>query len=636
MTFRTLLADVRAEASGIKALDSVRVLAGHHRVQASPGFDAAAAWLAGQLRGLGLEPEIDTVPGDGVTRYWGTVMPEGWSCERATATLIGAASREPLCDYAECRLSLVQRSAPGAGRYPIVTPDGDGTEDAHYLGVAVAGRVVLAAGGAHRVHTLAVVERGAAGILCDGRRLVPPVRGPTDDPDQVAYTSFWWSGDEPRGWGFVVSPQTGAGLRARLARGEPLELDVEVVSRRFATPIPLVSARIPGTLDDEVLVVAHLCHPQPSANDNASGVAAALETARVLQLLATRGAWRPRRGVRFLWMPELTGTHAWLASDPARTRRITAAVNLDMVGEHQDRCGSTFLLERPPCFAASFAEDLLAVIRAEAVDWVTSYSGPGHYSLTRMSEVPYSGGSDHAVFIDPAVGVPCPMLIQWPDLFYHSSHDTPDKTDPRSLELAVRCAATYAGHLAALDSGGAIELLDGLARRARGGVLRALDAVEPRRAAARAAQAGGRAIASLARLGVPPARLAEAFREFEAFVAREAPEAIRDDDVGDRDPALDRVPRRHVPAPLDSQRHLLPGFAALSRGEREAMRVFEREARGGATGFELAWYACDGTRDLRTIASLVKLETGLDAREQVRGWFEWTARLGLSEWASTF
>src|SRR5439155_907415 len=150
-----------------------------------------------------------------------------------------------------------------------------------------------------------------------------------------------------------------------------------------------------------------------------------------------------------------------------RAAQLVAGVNLDMVGESQELCGSTFLIEHPPCFAASFAEELLGRIRAEAVDWVRSYSGPGHYSLVRMAEVPYSGGSDHAVLNDPQVFVPCPMLIQWPDRFYHSSHDTPDKTDPRSLELAVRCAATYAATLAALDREGLEAVTAMVARGAR-------------------------------------------------------------------------------------------------------------------------------------------------------------------------
>ena len=45
-----------------------------------------------------------------------------------------------------------------------------------------------------------------------------------------------------------------------------------------------------------------------------------------------------------------------------------AALNLDMVGEDQEQCGSTFLIEHPPCYSASFAESLLAAVRERAVE----------------------------------------------------------------------------------------------------------------------------------------------------------------------------------------------------------------------------------------------------------------------------
>src|SRR5262249_58714206 len=96
----------------------------------------------------------------------------------------------------------------------------------------------------------------------------------------------------------------------------------------------------------EILLLSHLCHPQPSANDNASGAATALECARALGRLRSRGVLDGRgRGVRVLWMPEFAGTSAWLARDPARAARTVAALNLDMVGESHDQTGSTFLIE---------------------------------------------------------------------------------------------------------------------------------------------------------------------------------------------------------------------------------------------------------------------------------------------------
>ncbi|MBI3540124.1 MAG: hypothetical protein HY076_07610, partial [Candidatus Eisenbacteria bacterium] len=237
--FHRLLDHVRAEASGARALESVRALARFHRVQASPGYDDAARWLTGQIEAIGLVPEIETVPGDGRTRCLGHLMPEGWACDRAEATLLDGAGRERLADYGAEKLSLILRSAPARGRYAIIVIE-DGTRDEDYRGVDVRGRVVLTRGAVQSVHERAVVERGAAGILYDGRRLVPPVRDAFDDPGALAYTSFWWGEDDPRGWGFVLSPRAGERLRGRIRSGATLELDVAIESRAFPIPIPLV------------------------------------------------------------------------------------------------------------------------------------------------------------------------------------------------------------------------------------------------------------------------------------------------------------------------------------------------------------------------------------------------------------
>ncbi|HZJ72218.1 MAG TPA: M28 family peptidase, partial [Planctomycetota bacterium] len=298
--FRDLLAAVRKEASGERARETVRAVSGFHRVQASPGYDAAAAWLEGELRGLGLEPERDEAPGDGRTRCLGLLMPQGWECRHARAVLEDGGAAETLCEAGREPLSVVLRSAPVRGRFPVVDV-GPGTEPSHYAGREVRGAVVLASGAVHRVHRLAAIERGAAGVLTDTRRLAPPVRLAGDERDALNYTSFWWNEREPRGWGFVVTPETGDRLRARLAAGARLFLDAVIDSRAFDTVMPLVSTRVGPAAGHEVLVTAHLCHPQTSANDNGSGVAAALQTARVLSRLAARGAWAPRHAVRFLW-----------------------------------------------------------------------------------------------------------------------------------------------------------------------------------------------------------------------------------------------------------------------------------------------------------------------------------------------
>lgn len=625
--FRSLLEAVRNEASGDRALDTIRAITRFHRIQASPGYDAASAWLAGQLRELGLEVTIETVAGDGRTRRLGQLMPEGWECTRAAATLHGNDRPRRICDFERDPLSIVQRSDPARGRHAIVAVEGGG-HARDYDGVEVAGRVVLTAGSIQNAHRLAVVERGAAGLLCDGRRLVPPVRTDAHDRDSLAYTSYWWREDEPRGWGFVVSPAEGARMRERLRTGERLELEVAIESRRFATPIPLLSARLPGNRPGEVLIVSHLCHPQPSANDNASGVAANLETARVLSALAGRGVLaRERASIRFLWVPELTGTYAWVAGAQDRAAALLAALNLDMVGEDQEACGSTFLLEHPPCFAASFAEELLARIRREAIDWISSYSGAGHYGLVRIAEVPYGGGSDHAVFADPAIGVPCPMLIQWPDRYYHSSLDTPDRSDPRSLALAVRCAATYAATLAGLTDRERGQLAEWVGRGAERRLLEAIDAADPERAVTRERVRARAAFGSLARLGVSESvrsRIGDAFESRARSGDIPEPAWPRQDD---------RVPARSLAAPLHMQRFLIEGWTRLGRDAQDAWRTLEESTPDGLLIGEVAWAACDGVRSVDEIARLVWLETGHRVSGFVSRFFEWTEALGETGWA---
>jgi hypothetical protein len=514
--FREVLEAVRAEVSGERAHAALRDLTRFHRIQASPGYDDAADWLVAALEPTGLEIEVEHASGDGATRVLGQLMPEGWALDRATAWLVdGSGAREPLCDFAAEPLSVIQRSDSARGRFPIVALDD--ASGAPRDGVALRGAVALTRGGARASLERAVRERGAAGLLCDGRRLFPPVRAEEHDRDSLAYTSFWWNGDEPRGWGFVVTPNAGARLRERLDRGERLELEVEIASRRYSARIPLVTARLAGESADEILVVSHLCHPRPGANDNASGAAAALEAARALAALATREPLARRaRSVRFLWMPELTGTFAWLGGAPGRIERLVAALNLDMVGADQSQCGSTLLLEHPPCFAASFAEDLLHRIRDEARDWITSYSGPGHYSLDRMADVRTRA----------AATTPCSWIPRSACRARCSSSGPIASTTPRSTLRSAATRARSRSRRAARrrtrersprrGSRSGAHCSSSWRAGARRRALEALDRPEPQRALARERWRGRAAIASLERLGEAADH---ELRAFDAFVA---------------------------------------------------------------------------------------------------------------------
>jgi aminopeptidase YwaD len=448
-----LVETIQQAYSGRAAKEDVAAVIRHHRIQASPGYRAAAKYVLEELQLAGLEAEIETYPADFRTQFWTAGSFQEWDASTGTLHLIQPDDEaRKLCDYREQKLSLIQRSISFSGEVEIVALE-DGSREVEYEGRDVKGKLVLTNADIGRVRSLAVEKFGAAGILFDGMRDAPPVRETMDLPDALQYTSFWWTGgpDEKKYFGFVLTPRQGARLRKlikhRESKGEPpVVARAEVDAHLYDGQMEVVSAVIPGKIDERVLLVSHLCHPQPSANDNASGVAANLEAARTLQMLVAAGELpRPRRTIQFLWMPEMTGSHAYLSRHEEEIPEMVAGLNLDMVGEDQSQTGSVLVMERPPDATASFVPDLVERLRSMVFDDIKDHTGHGAYSYIRYATTGFSGGSDHYIFSDPTVGVPMPMLNQWPDKFYHTSADTLDKVSVESLHKAgsLASAAVY-------------------------------------------------------------------------------------------------------------------------------------------------------------------------------------------------
>ena len=429
---------------------------------------------------------------------------------------------------------------------------------------------------------LAIHQCGAAGVLFDG--MAAGGRSELDLPDARQYTSFWWAGEaQPDAWGFVLSPRQGRMLRARLAAGKPARVRASIRSRFYEGAFEVVDALIPGASPDtlpagsrqppaEILLVSHLCHPLPGAHDNGSGAAALIETAVTLARLSAEGRLpQPRRGIRFLWPPEMTGTFAWLAGheEAVAAGRWVAGLNLDMVGADQCRTGSIWELVSLPAAGAGFADHLLSWLREPFLEGV------------RHREAPFSDGSDHYILTDPSVGILTPMLNQWPDKFYHTSADTPDLVSPDSLWRSGALAAIYAywlaeagpsdaawlGHLMAArcaaragrEAAAAAEALrTAAAGRSRGRVWSGY-----RRASAFRAERTDAALESLHRLGIAPATLAELKTRTAGVTAaedgyihsllpaEEAEGSPAAEIAGWRTEAATLTPRRLAPGPID-------------------------------------------------------------------------------------
>jgi aminopeptidase YwaD len=437
--FKHIFETVGKEISGENAKNLATEVTRFHRIQVSPHFREAAEWCQNQLTKYGLHCAVHQFKADGKTTYWTSLLPQEWRIESATLEIDGTI----WADFRDKKVSLIQRSHPIAVEAELVHVETDDEEAFR----AVKGKIVHSPLPLESIKDFAL-HYGALGIITSGIREIT-MRTRIDVPDAVHYFSFWGE----KGSGFVLSPRQGEKLKNLIKekgkKEEPVTAKMVIKSELYPGFMEVVDAFIPGKTDEEVLIVAHLCHPQPSANDNASGDGALMEVARTLQKLINDGKLEePKRGIRFLLVPEMHGTIAYLASNEEKIPSIVAGMNLDMVGENQDLCKSPLLLERTPDAMPSFINDLAEVIFEELTYEIGNLSGTSRYASFKHAVTPFSGGSDHYILSDPSVDIPCPMIIHWPDLFYHSSLDTPEKLDPVELERVGKLTSTYAYFIA--------------------------------------------------------------------------------------------------------------------------------------------------------------------------------------------
>ncbi len=654
--YRDLLNIIGQAFSGAAAKRHTAIIARHHRIQASPGYRAAAEWVLAALQDAGLDASIERYPANLTQRFWTLASFQEWDCRAATLDWLQEDGPQRLCDYRASALAIIQRSVSAAGEFEVVDVGAGRPQD--YESVDVAGKLALSRANVMHTYRDAVLQRGAAGVLFDHIDATAPGRNRTDLPDARQYASFWWDEPHPRGWGFVLTPRQGDALRAALAAGESVTMRVNIDARLYDGEMENVVAAIPGAGAGALLATAHLCHPQDFANDNASGAAALLETAITLHRLIAAGELpRPQRTLIFLWVPEMTGSYAWLSRRESLIPDIIAGVNLDMVGENQAKTGSVLLIDSPPAAMASFAPTLLSRLRDDLVREKRSFvQVQTPLPLVRSKTIPFSGGSDHMVISDPAVGIPTPMLIQWPDSFYHTTADTMEMVDEDALWLAGTLAGGYLMWLATAERADALWLGREMVHRYEadlaafaGDSLAAMAGLSPeKKARAWVALDAGvsfrqeRMSAALETL----LRLAPLENDLLALVSdvNELTDALLDRarrQVRPRAlPQLDAqpdawtlrasaiIPRRLYRGPIMEMgwpRRLFP----FDEDDIETWRHLYQQVPGWRLVRALAQYWTDGHRNLAEIARLTALESGQEAGPAIETWFRLLQKAGL-------
>ncbi len=440
------------ESSGELALQNEIYLAGVNRNRKAEDYQKGyfeTAFIRDRLKEYGIaDASVIDLPVTGKTT---------WDAESAELWIVEPGLRK-IADLKEVPACLCSGSASADTTAELVYV-GPGNREDYYKDKKVEGKILLVNGPPAMARRLGVEKYGAAGLIGWSSS------HPEYDRDQVGWSGLRGEEKDKPTFGFMVSQRQGQDLRDALERGTKVVVRAAVKTQQVPNyKDQMTVGLIKGTRypDEEIVFTAHLYEgwAKQGANDDVSGCTAILEVARVLQKLTAEGQIAPlERSVRFLFVPEISGTEAYLEANPDITRKMLANINLDMVGEGLIKNLSYFRVHQTPWSLPTYLNDVMASIiswmgdsqkEAQETGWrtggvlaPTGSRDPFYYQIED-----FSGGSDHIVFVDGRVRIPAVLLIVWPDQWYHASGDPPDKSDPTQFKRVVTISAAAAAFLA--------------------------------------------------------------------------------------------------------------------------------------------------------------------------------------------
>ena len=456
---RTLLSQTEMtavinEVSGERAMHHVLELVPYQRVRPPAEYNAPyreSRVMADFAKEYGFSNvTIETYGAP--TKAWQPTQGELW---------MTAPKSVKLFDIHDVVLALASINANGDLSAELVDIGAGRPQD--FEGKDVKGKFVLSSGSTNATYAQAV-QRGAIGVL--GISAIGYQRA-TDFPTQIVSSNV---NAQPGTVAWSVTPEARNTLAALLTRGEKITIRSIVKSTEVMLKSEYVHAEIPGdgSTTQEVAISGHLYEGviKQGANDDNSGVALTLEIGRAyIKLIAEGKLPRPKRTINFQWVPEIVGTHAYLNAHPEKEKAIIGTLNFDMEAIRVSQSRSFWVLQRTPDTFPSYINDIaqsvmeyVADISRERVRFrrnITGYAPTQAVESARGSKDAFYikidkhyGSSDHVTYMQH--GIPAVMFITWPDMWYHSSEDTPDKQDSTQYK---RAAAVGLGSLAVLASG---------------------------------------------------------------------------------------------------------------------------------------------------------------------------------------
>ena len=440
--------EIIGEASGETAYNHVIEMGGYNKDRLESEYKDTfyeARYVLDMMKHYGLEgAKIERFPGG---KTWDGIAGELWEVEP---------KRQKLASFTDIRAMLATGSNPADVTAELVWI-GDGS-DVYLKNVDVSGKIVVTSAPVGAVHNTACLKMGAEGIIS----FYSP--RPLFDPLIIPWYGFHFRDPQEVKFAFYIPPREGHFLRDRLLGKEKIVVHAKVESEMRSYELQVPTCFIPGTDPEsgEIIFSAHIFegYAKQGANDNKSGCAAILDVARTLKVLIDEGRIpQPKRTIRFIWVPEYTGTIPWAFTNRDIVDKTLCNINLDMVGIKLTENLAYMTMMRTTYGNPHYVNDVMENYYHYMGETNREYVANGFSSShTRRivapsgSEEPFYyyigthfGGSDHEVFNDWAFQVPGIVMNTWPDKWYHTSEDRSTKIDPTQLKrtIIICSAAAY-------------------------------------------------------------------------------------------------------------------------------------------------------------------------------------------------
>ena len=434
------LKTLNEEITGDLAFETTAFVEQYWRVVGNAGFNKSIYWVADHLEKAGYVNE-DKAKEDDILTYRIEKRPlkrPTWESVDATVTIIG--DDVSLLDHDSNRNMIALNSFSTSEKG--VTAEVIHVDDVKKLeSYEVKGKIVFAETHPSRIFKQVVLEKGALGIITYNN---PSFLQPEKNKTSIQFRSIPLDTIR-KSWGIALSYEAKEKLKASLSKGKT-ELNVNVKTNIYPSEELTIVADIKGSdLPEERFVFsAHV--QEPGANDNASGVGAALEMATVTAKLFKEGKFIPKRTLTFLWGDEIISTRRYVQDDSIRAMNIKWGISLDMVGEDTEKTGGSFLIEKMPDPSAIWTrgndkhtewggrplkkEDMTPHYLNDFV--IKKFKEQGKLTNWEVNTNPYEGGSDHVPFLRG--NIPSVLFWHFTDQFYHTDNDRIDKVSKATLK----------------------------------------------------------------------------------------------------------------------------------------------------------------------------------------------------------